>query len=103
MLKNKDKKDLPNDWKWECFRVQRNKTVSMRKKAIKSYIMSRCKPGATSKDFFDTVAPFLSSKSKSRRHIILKEDDKIITDTKCLCAIVLWYLSAKTTTNLDPG
>ncbi len=59
MLKNKHKNDLPNDWKWECFRVQRNITVLMRKKAIKSYIMSRCKPGATSKDVFDTVAPFL--------------------------------------------
>ncbi len=42
----------------------------MRKKAITSYVMSRCKPGATSKDLLDTVAPFLSSKSKSRRHII---------------------------------
>ncbi len=49
--------------------------------------MSTCKPGATSKDYFDTVAPFLPSKSKSRRHIILKEDDMIITDTQSVCDI----------------
>ncbi len=40
MLKYKHKKDLTNDWRWECFRVQRSKTVSMRKKANKSHIMS---------------------------------------------------------------
>ncbi len=39
------------------------------------------KPSATSKDFIDMVALFLSSKSKSTRHIIFKEDDMIITDT----------------------
>ncbi len=49
--------------------------------------MLRCKPGATSKDWFDTVAHFLASKSKSIRHIILKEDDKIITNTQNVCDI----------------
>ncbi len=83
MLNNKHKKI----YQIIGFRVKRNKTVSIRKKEIKSYIMSRCKPGATSKTCFDRVAPFLSSKRKSRRHIILNEDGKIITDTQNVCDV----------------
>ncbi len=51
--------------------------------------MSKCKPGASTKDVFNEVGPFLSSKSKSRRHIILKEDDHIITDTSEICNIFI--------------
>ncbi len=34
MLTHKHKKDLANDWKLKCFRVQRNKAISMRKKQL---------------------------------------------------------------------
>ncbi len=54
--------------------------------------MSKCKPRASTKDFFNAVGPFLSSKSKSRRHIILK-DDHIITDTSEICNIFIKYFS----------
>ncbi len=55
--------------------------------------MSKCKPRASTKDFFNAVGPFLSSKPKSRRHIILKEDNHIITDTSETCNIFIKFFS----------
>ncbi len=67
--------------------------TSMRRVAIKNHFMFKCKPGASTKDFFSAVGPFLSSKSKSRRHIILKEDDHIIIDTSEICNIIIKFFS----------
>lgn len=43
---------------------KRYKAVSIKK------IITRCKPGTSAKDSFDAIGPFLSSESRSRRHII---------------------------------
>ncbi len=53
----------------------------MRRKAIKDYLLSKYKPGASSKEFFDAVGPFMNNKCRLQGNIILKEDDQIITDT----------------------
>jgi hypothetical protein len=50
MLKNKHKKDRKNYGKWHSFVYQRNKSTSMRRSAIKDYILSKCRPGASQKD-----------------------------------------------------
>ncbi len=65
--------------------------TSMRRISIKKHFMSQCKPGASTKVVFNAVGPFLSSKPKSRRHIILKEDDHIITDTSEICNIFIKF------------
>ncbi len=52
--------------------------MSIRRKTIKDYLLSKCKPGASSKDFFffDAVGPFMNNKCRLQRNIILKEDDQ---------------------------
>ena len=87
MLKNKHKKDRKNYGKWHSFVYQRNKSTSMRRSAIKDYILSKCRPGASQKDFWDIVGPFMANKSKSQRNIILREDDSIISDQSELCEL----------------
>ncbi len=93
MLKNKHRNERSNNKKWEIYKTQRNLVTSMRRVAIKNHFMSKCKPGASTKDFFNAVGPFLSSKPKSRRHIVLKEDDHIITDTSEICNIFIKFFS----------
>ncbi len=38
------------------------------------------KPGASNKDFFDAVGPFMTNKIKSQQNIILKERKCIVTE-----------------------
>ncbi len=45
------------------------------------------------KSFLSAIGPFLSSKFKSRRLIILKEDNHIITDTSEICNIFIKFFS----------
>ncbi len=64
--------------KMGIYKSQRNIVTSMRRVAIKNHFKSKCKPGASAKDLFNAVGPFLSSKLKSRRHVILKEDELLL-------------------------
>ncbi len=57
--------------------------------AIKNLFISKCKPLTSTKDFFDAVGPYLSFKLKSRRHVIIKKDNHIITDTSEMCNIFI--------------
>ncbi len=61
----------------------------MRKHAIRDYFMSKCKPDASPKDFWNAVGPFLTSKNRSQQNIILKEDDRIVTDVPELCELFM--------------
>ncbi len=66
----------------------------MRRKAIKDYLLSKFKPGASSKEVFDAVGYFMNNKCRLQRNIILKEDDQIITDTNELCEIFSTFFSS---------
>ena len=65
----------------------------MRRDAIRDYFLSKCKPGASPKDFWNAIGPFMSTKTKSQRNIILKEEDSVITDTSDLCEIFINFFS----------
>ncbi len=64
MLKNKHLKDRTNPIKWQ----HRNKVTGMRRLAIRDYFLANCKPGATAKDFFKAICPFLFLKRAKIRH-----------------------------------
>ena len=65
---------------WDVYRIQRNITTSIYKKSQATYFSERCEGGAKNQ-------PFLTSKQPSSQDIILKEDDKIITDEREICDI----------------
>jgi hypothetical protein len=87
MLKNIHQENRSDAKNRELYRIERNKTTHMRREAIKNHFMSRCKPGANSKDFFDAIGPFMLHKSKTHRDIILMHDEHIVTDTKEQCEL----------------
>ncbi len=62
MLKNAHKSDRQNNRKWNIFKAQRNKSTSLRRLDIRDYFVSRCKPCASNKDFFDAVGPLMTNK-----------------------------------------
>ena len=64
------------------FKKQRNKCVSLRKKAIKSHFKEATKNGIMSnKEFWDLVKPFLSNKGGlTSSDISLVRNDTIVTD-----------------------
>ncbi len=64
------------------------------KEGNKRYVLSKCKPGASSKEYFDVVCPFMKNKCRLQRNIILKEHDQIITDTTELCEIFSKFFSS---------
>ncbi len=47
MLKNKHYKDKKNNYKFNQYKRHRMKCVTMRRKAIKDYLLSKCKPSAS--------------------------------------------------------
>ena len=86
MLRNKYKKGLVE---WDVYRIQRNITTSIYKKSQATYFSKRCDGGAKNQKFWKTIKPFLTSKQPSSNNIILKEDDKIITDERDVCNILM--------------
>ncbi len=97
MLKHAHKKDRQNNSKWNKFMAQGNKSTSLRRLSIRDYILSRCKPGASNKDFFDAVGPFMTNKIKSQQNIILQEEECIVTEPSDVCEIFATLFS----TNAD--
>ncbi len=68
------------------FKKQRNKCVSLRKKAIKAHFRKATENGQMSnKEFWNLVKPFLSNKGGlAENNIMLVTDDKIVTDELAL-------------------
>ena len=64
------------------FKKQRNRCVSLRKKAIKAHFKKATENGHMSnKEFWNLVKPFLSNKGGlAENDIMLVTDDKIVTD-----------------------
>ena len=81
-LRNKYKKGL---LEWDVYRIQWNITTSIYKKSQATYFSERCEGGAKNHKFWKTIKPFLTSKQPSCQNVILKEDDKIITDEREIC------------------
>lgn len=56
--------------------------TKIKRESISVYFFERCGGGPKSKYFWPTIKPFLSQKPsvKSDSNIILKEDDKLISD-----------------------
>ena len=71
------------------FKEQRNKCVSLRKKAIRNHFKNAASNGLVSKqDFWNLVKPFLSSKGGYHvTDITLNKEDKIITDDRELVEV----------------
>ena len=70
---------------WENYRKQRNYVTGLRRNAIRTYFRKKCYSASSPKDFWNCVKPFMSSKgTKDNGTILLKEDDKIISDPKCV-------------------
>ena len=90
MLRNKYKKGLVG---WDVYRMQRNITTSIYKKSQATYFSERCAGGVKNQKFWKTIKPFLTSKQPTNNNIILKEDDKIITDEREICDIFNDYFS----------
>ena len=63
------------------------------KKSQATYFSERCEGGVKNQKFWKTIKPFLTSKQPSSNSIILKEDDKIITDEREICDIFNDYFS----------
>jgi hypothetical protein len=60
--------------------------TKIKRQSIKTYFFERCAGGPKSKDFWPTIKPFLSNKGVTdSKHIILQEDDKIVTDQSHVC------------------
>ena len=90
MLRNKYKKGL---MEWHVYRIQRNVTTSIYKKSRATYFSERCEGGGKNQKFWKTIKPVLTSKQPSNSNIILKENEKIITDEREICDIFNEFFS----------
>ena len=78
---------------WDVYRIQRNITTSIYKKSKATFFTERCEGGVKNLKFWKTIKPFLISKQPSNNNIILKENEKIITDESEICDIFNEFFS----------
>ena len=77
MLQRKYKKCKSTE-KWKAYRNHRNLVTKLRKKSIGEYLKNNCKV-SEGKQFWNTIKPLISDKSKGNNtDIALFEDDKIV-------------------------
>ena len=71
-----------------CVRY-RNKVVKLTKSSVNGYFRKQCEGQGNSKQFFNTVKPFLGNKSNggSGNKIILNENDRIVTNASEVASI----------------
>ena len=70
------------DENYEAYKTQRNTCTSLRRKAIKQHFARKTADTEHPSEFWSTFRPFLHTKSKQANDIILKENDRIISDKK---------------------
>ena len=70
------------DANYEAYKTQRNTCTSLRRKAIKQHFVRKTADTEHPPEFWSTFRPFLHTKSKQANDIILKENDRIISDKK---------------------
>jgi hypothetical protein len=84
-----------NPTDWEQYRQIRNKVVSMRRKSVQEHFRKLCvdKHG-NQKKFWSTIKPYINSrKIKTNSRIVIKDNQKIITDTKEVVETLNKYFS----------
>ena len=83
---------LKTNTSWQSYRKQRNLVTKLKREAIKTYFNNRCNnQTSNSKQFWDTVKPFLTNKSNHTNQISLLENDKVISDTNEICNVLNDY------------
>ena len=70
------------DANYKAYKTQRNTCTSLRRKAIKQHFARKTADTEHPREFWSTFCPFLHTKSKQANDIILKENDRIISDKK---------------------
>ncbi len=72
---------MQSDQNWDVYRLLRNQCVKLSKLALKNYFTEKCtSDSGPTKDFWQTVKPYFSKKSKQTETIQLDVDGKIISD-----------------------
>jgi exonuclease III len=93
MLRNKYYKER-NGTNWELYRNQRNFVTKLRKQSIRQYFVNKTTGISNSKDFWKVVKPFLTDKNSiADDHIILRNDDNLVTDPLDVCNIFNKYFT----------
>ncbi len=64
---------------WEAYRIQRNKVTNLRRTSIKNYFRERC-DSSRNIDFWATIKPFISTKTKTGSNLTIKHEDKLLTE-----------------------
>ena len=65
------------------YRQSRNLVNKLKKQSIKKYFQDRCIGGCKSSNFWNTIKPYLSKKSRnSQNKIILNENDKVVSNNE---------------------
>ena len=94
MLWRKFKKNKSN-YNWEIYRKQRNKVTCMRKNSKCNFIKSKCTSMKNGGEFWQTVGPFISNKTKEdTSDIVLTNDETIVSDKLKVCSILNDYFAS---------
>ena len=88
-LKNKFNKHKTKE-NWKAYKIQRNKCVHLRKKAIQSYFHQNTNSGnVNNKSFWKTIRPFINNKGTHDNHdIILEENGDLVKDKEKVSEIL---------------
>jgi len=78
---------------YALYKSARNKVTQIKRDIVSSYFQRKCKGATSNKHFWNTINPFLSQKMRLKNNIILKDDDKIVTDPINLCNIFCDFFS----------
>ena len=86
-FKNRNNRDFRKHYtQW------RNSVARLRKKSINNYFESRCSGPSGGKQFFETIKPFMASKSsRTCSKIILKENDEILNSSLTIADVLNKY------------
>ena len=93
MIRNKYYKER-SDKNWELYKTQRNYVTKLRRQSIRNYFTTKTEGVRSSKDFWKIIKPFITDKnSVSDDHVILRENDVLITDPVEVCDVFNHYFT----------
>ncbi len=72
---------FPNTINFEKYRVQRNKTTSIRRKAIKGFYGKNCNVNCRNNtNYYKAIKPFMGKNAQNSDSIQLLKNDRLVTD-----------------------
>ena len=93
MLRNKFYKDK-SDRNWLLYKSQRNKVTQLRRLSIRNYFTVKTQGVSNSGDFWKIIKPFITDKHcLSDEHIMLRENNTLITNTVDVCNVFNDYFT----------